>query len=300
MMQNSYFSKQHLKTLERKIYKFIWKGPDKIKRETLQLEYEDGGLKAPNIAVIDKVLKLKQVLRTAIGTHPVAELQDVKLENIQPYIKIKNTHSKYVQKAIETHNTASLQTLEEVLRNAYEENGIPTTKISKNHKLLIGLFNITTITQLAKLNPIEESIFKRISNTYQLQNLSQIFQFCQDSNVRQVANTRTVIDKLPRNLGRMIDENLLNMINNSQREDIDELSRKVVPSINTFKTPVELKTIMYIKNPEQLPEETQEMFRTYRNILNPREKHIQYMVISNKFYNNQRLHLFGLINTPKP
>jgi len=298
MMQNTYFSKQHLKTLEKKIYKFIWKGPDKIKRETLQQEYEDGGLKAPDIATIDKVLKLKQVLRTALGTHPVAYLQSVKIKDIQPYIKCKNTHTKYVQKALETHNKASAATIDEILLNAYEDNGIPTTKISKNHKIQIGLYNIDTISHLANLNPIEESIFKRHTNTFHIQDLSQLLNYCSEINHQPNNIAINVVSKLPRNIRRMQDENLLDIINNCQPEDISELSKKVSPALNIFKNPTDLKTSMYIKKVEEINEDQKENFRIYRNILNPREKNIQYMAISNKFYNNERLHRFGIINSP--
>jgi len=64
-MQSTFFEPKDIKEIEKIVYKFIWKGPDKIKRKIIQGGYADGGLKGPNIEALDKTLKLKQVLRAS-------------------------------------------------------------------------------------------------------------------------------------------------------------------------------------------------------------------------------------------
>jgi hypothetical protein len=58
-MQNTYLDSKMIKEIESIVYKYIWKGPDKIKREIIQKDYIEGGLKGPNIEALDKTLKLK-------------------------------------------------------------------------------------------------------------------------------------------------------------------------------------------------------------------------------------------------
>jgi len=62
-MQNTYLEPNHIKEIEGIIYKYIWKGPDKIKRTIIQKDSCEGGLKGPNIEILDKTLKMKQVFR---------------------------------------------------------------------------------------------------------------------------------------------------------------------------------------------------------------------------------------------
>jgi hypothetical protein len=48
---------------------------ERIKRSVLKSEYEEGGLKAPDIECIDRALKLKQFLRAAKSGHVIASFQ---------------------------------------------------------------------------------------------------------------------------------------------------------------------------------------------------------------------------------
>jgi hypothetical protein len=64
-MQNTFFDKQSLKEIEKITYKFIWNGPDKIKRTVMREDYNKGGLKCPDIEALDNTLKLKQLSRAA-------------------------------------------------------------------------------------------------------------------------------------------------------------------------------------------------------------------------------------------
>jgi len=78
-----------LRNVERIIFKFLWNkkwignsAPDRIKRATLKLPYARGGLQAPDIAIVNKALKVKQFLRAMKSNHPISLIQKFQLERV--------------------------------------------------------------------------------------------------------------------------------------------------------------------------------------------------------------------------
>ena len=56
------------------ILKFIWKNQkDKIKRKVMSLDYDQGGLRAPNIYVLSKSFKLAWISRLLADEHKSSE-----------------------------------------------------------------------------------------------------------------------------------------------------------------------------------------------------------------------------------
>jgi hypothetical protein len=55
---------------------------ERIKRSVLKAEYDEGGLKAPDIECLDRSLKLKQFLKTSKSRHVIASFQTYSLENL--------------------------------------------------------------------------------------------------------------------------------------------------------------------------------------------------------------------------
>jgi exonuclease III len=89
---------QHLTDIERMIFKFLWNkkwvgtsAPDRIKRSTLKLPYERGGLQVPDVTNLNKALKVKQFLRSMKTSHPINLIQKYQLERIgyDEYFKIE-------------------------------------------------------------------------------------------------------------------------------------------------------------------------------------------------------------------
>ena len=62
-----------IKSINKEIYNFIWRGRDKIKREILQLDYQFGGLKAPNLDTMIFSAHIKQYCRFSFDdlNHPI-------------------------------------------------------------------------------------------------------------------------------------------------------------------------------------------------------------------------------------
>ncbi len=54
---------------------------ERIKRSVLKAEYEDGGLKAPDIECLDRAPKLKQFLRDSKSRHMIASFQTFSSKN---------------------------------------------------------------------------------------------------------------------------------------------------------------------------------------------------------------------------
>jgi len=120
------------KKIEEIIYKFIWNlKPDstsargRIRRETLQCEKADGGLRAPNITTLNKAIKYKTLLRSMNIDHPVAIITNYTLErkgfdfhHDSSSIKKRST---YIDVAITTHRELN-QCVEIDLRSFYESN----------------------------------------------------------------------------------------------------------------------------------------------------------------------------------
>jgi hypothetical protein len=75
--------------VESLIFKFVWSKDwnklhvcERLKRSVLKAEYEEGGLKAPNIECLDRSLKLKQFLRASKSRHVIASFQTCLSENL--------------------------------------------------------------------------------------------------------------------------------------------------------------------------------------------------------------------------
>ena len=100
-MQNKLFTDKHLIKIEKIIYQFIWKGKDRIKRETLKKGYAEGGLKAPNIYNINKMCKIKQVLRSSQSLHPIAQLQGIQLDLTQLTHPTHNIKDEFLRQGVQ-------------------------------------------------------------------------------------------------------------------------------------------------------------------------------------------------------
>ena len=76
-MQMCNYKALELKRIENMIFKFLWNkkwygngAPDRIKREVLKRDYKGGGLKVPDVAIVNEALKLRQFLDQVSLTTP--------------------------------------------------------------------------------------------------------------------------------------------------------------------------------------------------------------------------------------
>ena len=76
-----------IKNVENIIFKFLWnnkwrgnRAPDRIKRDFLKMPYDKGGLKVPDIKILEQALKTKQFLRAMSSSHQINLVQKYLLE----------------------------------------------------------------------------------------------------------------------------------------------------------------------------------------------------------------------------
>ncbi len=86
-LQMCEIKKEDVKRIEGIIFRFLWNkrwvgnpAPDRIKRNLLKLPYDKGGLKAPDIEVLERALKTKQFIRAMNSSHQINFVQKYVLE----------------------------------------------------------------------------------------------------------------------------------------------------------------------------------------------------------------------------
>jgi len=138
------------KKIEEIIYKFIWNlKPDsssargRIRRETLQCEKVDGGLKAPNIMTLNKAIKYKTLLRSMNIDHPVSTITNYILErkrfDFNHDSAVTKNRSSYIDMAITTHRELN-QCIDKDLKSFYESND---NQMHRNYYLYMSNHNLS-------------------------------------------------------------------------------------------------------------------------------------------------------------
>ncbi len=134
-MQSVRFLPPEIINAEREIFKFIWStnekqnGIDRISRSIMKNDYENGGMKVPDIECLDRSLKLRQVVRAQNSNHVISRIQTLALgqsvnehELRQEYCNITDkedlcSSAQETLNIIIDYNRNKYQTLEE---NEYE------------------------------------------------------------------------------------------------------------------------------------------------------------------------------------
>jgi len=88
-MQVCEYYESDLKELERFIFAFLWSknvnvaiAPDRIKRCIMKQDYDNGGLRVPDVRALNDALKLKQFFRASESNHVIKLIQKYRLESI--------------------------------------------------------------------------------------------------------------------------------------------------------------------------------------------------------------------------
>jgi hypothetical protein len=88
-LQSQEILDRDIKVVERLIFKFIWckdwekqRWTERIGRKVLKGEYEEGGLKAPDVECLNRALKLKQYIRAGNSKHAISRIQQIGLEKV--------------------------------------------------------------------------------------------------------------------------------------------------------------------------------------------------------------------------
>ena len=109
-MQATSFKEQDLKRIELIMFKFIWnikanstRSNGRISRTTIKQEYENGGLKAPDIFLINRSIKYKHYLRCHYNNHPISRHTVGRTISTVTGVTNNNKLSSYIEDAVATH-----------------------------------------------------------------------------------------------------------------------------------------------------------------------------------------------------
>jgi len=155
-----------IKVVERLIFKFIWckewaktKWNERIRRRVLKNEYEEGGLKAPDIECLNKALKLRQVIRASKGKHPISKLQSSGESSQEMILKQEyrclNPYDSVVRSA-----QTSINLLTDNLRQEMRER----TQLGENSRIVINMMGSIDIAEYLgrKKDLLAECWFKKL------------------------------------------------------------------------------------------------------------------------------------------
>ena len=141
-----------IKVVERLIFKFIWckewgkeRWCERVSRKVLKGEYEDGGLKAPDIESLNKALKLKQYVRAYSSKHAISRIQQIRNERANcEESKISQEYDKF--DPIEQVAYSSQKTIN-LLTDSLRKEIITNTNLGETSSIVInmvGSINVST------------------------------------------------------------------------------------------------------------------------------------------------------------
>lgn len=287
-MQNTTYGEEHLKNIEKIIFKFIWKGKDRIKRSIMVKDYHLGGLKAPNIHKIDQCCKLKQVIRSARSNHPIRNIQEYQ-PDLSQVSNNYNGKNQFVKTANQALNDIGVNLMKEIVEA--QPNEILT--LHRDHETNIAQSNFQTIKKLCKLNPIQALFVKAEMTKLNAITLNEAYRINQTDNTK----LKLLAEKLPNNFAILL-QKFEDRNRNEAPEETENRLSKIPVRLNIFRKIKDIKSsdlnmLESIENPENNP------FNTYRNIRHPRERTMQFLMLHNRFYNNTRLAKHKIIESPK-
>lgn len=296
MLQNTHYSDKILKEVEKKVYQFIWKGTDRIKRDILKRDYCEGGLKAPCIFSLDKALKLKQLIRTSNTNHSINIFQPKCIDRGQPLLNFKSKDP-FIKKGIDTFNSIGTNSLNKILS---VETG---DKVSRMHKYYIGNYNIDTIGHIAQLNPIMMCVLKKKTKDLNVTNLAQFPVVIHDMDLPPSHIIHQTLNRIPKKLKEITEDELHRITQRESEIDANNRKYKIVTNVNCFSGLRDIKANIILANYQNHISNTEvdEQSNPYlicRRIRHPRERLNQFLELHGKIYNNIKLHKFKIINTP--
>lgn len=284
-MQNTFLNKTTIKEIESLVYKYIWKGPDKIKRSIIQMDYKDGGLKGPNIEALDKTLKLKQVLRASGSNHDINIAQ--RIGNIIGKYAISNkVIDSFIRKGVDAANEIGEQILNQILTD-------PQGNIHKSHFVMLGNLPLIDFSKaVRKDNPIYNLNLKKEMNDSEIRN------------VRGLCSMNVDTHQAIKSLKEAIPEDIIQKIANwTYLERDDTVMRlgntNVAIKLNIFREVRSIKHREVYLSSEDKESNEVNPFTITRKIMHPRERMIQFMDLHSKTYTNEKLARLKITNNEK-
>ncbi len=298
-MQNSVFTETDLINIERICYNFLWnkksdktKAFERIGRSKLKMEYNNGGINAPDIHSIYKTLVLKQLLRSTKEdcNHSINALQvllagwnrDVIFQKI-----LVSFSNRYVHIASQFYSLLGDMIIKEIL-NSDEEN-----KLSKTYYDLIASEHPITICNHLAPNSLTLNYTKMVTKKYCFGSLGQLineYKFPSSDNylptfqfvIKSVKLFEVLANRKTLSYGLSHMDNFI--IATNKMISYDKLTTKILRGrfFNGYESP-----------PVPRPE-----FNCVKKVVHPKEREIIFFNLHNVILSNSKLYDMKVVSSP--
>jgi exonuclease III len=206
-LQSQEMLDRDIKLVERLIFKFIWckewgkvRWTERVSRKVLKGEYEDGGLKAPDIESLNKALKLRQYIRSWGSKHAISNIQQIRAERVNSAVsKISQEYDILDQlEQVAYSSQKTINQLTDSLRNEI------STNINLGETSLITINMMGSINVSSYLIRRNELVANGFFNTFKregietLGDLVQEIEYTTDSN--RLESLRHIENKFPEHI----------------------------------------------------------------------------------------------------
>ena len=304
-MQSYGIRTKELKLTESIIFKFIWStndnqnGIDRIKRSILKNNYENGGLKIPDVECLDRSLKLKQFIRAHNSNHFIKTLQrnltkgDIK----QEYYNISETED-ICRSAQETINYITDHN-----RGLYKE--IQQDEYEADKNLIDEVSSINLRTYLKRKNRVFAlCVLKQINEKgiITLGELMSAYEYESDTNTNK--SMKIVINSFPKHLQNIA--KCFNEETNSSREVLEYIllkphTRTLLDSLTTKDLQITLKnalnrveTLNYDTRLGTVNFNIDNVVNFRNNCKNSKLRNIYFRLIHNDFFTYARMYKYKM------
>ena len=294
------FTQDQHKSIKAQIFKFLWsknynqqnRAVDRIKRETICTSVANGGFGLIDHQDIVEAINAKQYLSSENPNlhHPIKDLIGPATSYFNRY-----THN-YLDDIAKVGAKKITELIERKLSNADEE-------LIKGQTNLMNIIQVEKIADLVK-NP--NSITIALLRQAGIDTIVQIDQHTLNNLRRELpTGTLSLVQQYLNNKTAGIIYNASHQEIKTMRTHVPNNVLKLIPSIKLTS-----KLIRKLcKNPENIvkskiipnarPEETHRTMLKVMRLKNTRQKNIFLRIYNNDIYSKEKLHQFGLVDTPE-
>ena len=302
--------------IERMIFKFLWNkrwvgsiAPDRIKRDTLKMTFEKGGLQVPDIKFLNKALKVKQFIRSMKTRHPINFIQKFQLERTGYFEYYKCEYAKICKTdpVVATYQE-TCKLLTDKMRNPCNMLPIPEPSTIQDS---INVVASTDILEYLKIKnfPLIIARYSRLANLgissfYQLVNESR---FPRSDSIGDLANYILKFFPIPWVTSVLSADDLNQDITyeaefpstnltlcHSEQITVKLIRKTLVETINVAPYPYLNHEKFQLDNVEH-----NEPFVLLRKAIHtPRDRFFKYRILQGDIFCNERMYRFKMINSP--
>lgn len=292
-MQNSYFDDECLKTIERICFSYIWnkksdktKSFERISRVKLKLPISNVGIGAPDVFILDKALKYRQVVRSTDTSclHSINYIQKELLGFNGNSIFHKESSCEFINKACSVSNSLGCLLIDEIL-SCNED-----SKLHKRYYDLVASENPIVLANVSCSNDLIKFQITSICKRFHFKNLIQLIN---EYKFPSTDKYRIELENIMRHplFIKLLDRKCLTY-DTCFRDGFFFASNQVTKSHKVTTKMIKNRLLLGTVDLVQCAE-----FRNLKKIKHPKEREIQFFKIHNVILSNDKLFKMKLVNS---